>query len=80
MVATFRTWDARSVTVSPVVKNLPTGTYGVYVDGKIRMVKEVAGEGNGDGDGIEVALVVEESEVDVVVLRARSTYHTTGKL
>jgi hypothetical protein len=60
MVATFRTWDASTVRIRPVVKNLPAGTYGVYVDGEIRMAKEVAGEGNGDGNGIKVELVVGE--------------------
>lgn len=62
-----------------MVRNLPTGTHGVYVDGERKSVAEVIA-GGGDG-GIEAEILVDGEEVDVV-LSATSTHihHSAGKL
>jgi hypothetical protein len=64
MVATFRTWNGNSVAIKPVVKMLPIGTYGVYVNGELKFMGTVAGP----SDGIAVDLEVGNEEVDLVLL------------
>jgi Linalool dehydratase/isomerase len=64
MVATFRTWNGNSVAIKPVVKMLPIGTYGVYVNGELKFMGTVAGP----SDGITVDLEVGSEEVDLVLL------------
>ncbi|KAH7084604.1 hypothetical protein BKA63DRAFT_457638 [Paraphoma chrysanthemicola] len=65
IIATFRTWNGKCTTIHPVVKGLPKGTYGVYINGDFRNVKEVT-QNNVD---IDLALEVDESEIDIVVVR-----------
>ncbi|KAE8453320.1 hypothetical protein EG329_011387 [Mollisiaceae sp. DMI_Dod_QoI] len=65
MLATFRTWNGQTVAVKPIVKSLPLGTYGVYVNGELKSVEKVGSV----GDEIAVELEVGEVEVNLVVLR-----------
>ena len=69
MIATFRSWDGSSVSIKPVIKNLPNGTYGIYVNGCLRDEKMV----NDLSDEIEVKLDVKEQNIDLVVMRASRT-------
>ena len=66
MIATFRSWNRESVAIKPVVKVLPLGTYGVYVDGELRRLAVLASR----SEEIAVDLEVADSEVDLVLLRA----------
>ncbi|KAJ7083411.1 hypothetical protein B0H15DRAFT_425547 [Mycena belliarum] len=66
MVITMRTYDGSSKEITPVVRNLPPGTYGVYIDNCLQDVYSIT---SGD-DTVVVALRVGGEEVvDVVVLR-----------
>jgi hypothetical protein len=66
MTATFKTWNGRRVAIRPVVKMLPPGTYGVYVDGELKRVANIASP----TEEITVDLEVGREEVDLVLLRA----------
>ncbi|MCJ1478617.1 hypothetical protein MMC13_007298 [Lambiella insularis] len=65
MVATFRSWDGSAKSIKPSVKNLRSGTYGVYVDGRLRNVETV----RSPTDIVVGNLEVGGEEVDLVVLR-----------
>lgn len=64
LVATFRTWNGNKATIHPVLKTLPAGTYGIYVDGELKQTKDLM-----KGEDIEIALDVDEVEADLVVLK-----------
>jgi hypothetical protein len=66
MTATFRTWNAERLTIRPVVKTLPSGTYGIYVNGELKRVAVVASR----SDEIAVDLEVGGEDVDLILLRA----------
>lgn len=66
MITTFRTWNGKRVAIRPVVKMLPLGTYGIYIDGKIKTVAVVVSQ----SEEVGVDLEVEGREVDLVLLRA----------
>lgn len=66
LVMTMRTWHGRQVKVSPVVKGLQKGAYGIYVDGRLRETKVV----EGPKDEILVEVEVGANEIDVVVKAA----------
>ena len=66
MIVTLRTWNGSEMEVTPIVRNLPVGTYGVYVDGELKNVAEVTST----SDRIDVELLVAGEDVDLVVLRA----------
>lgn len=66
MIVTLRTWNGSEVKLTPIVRNLPLGTYGVYVDGERRCMAEVTYADN----QIAIELVVSGQDVDFVVLRA----------
>lgn len=63
LVATFRTWNGDRKTIHPVVKALPPGSYGIYVDGELKQIKELE-----QGEDIDIVLEIGETEVDLVVL------------
>ncbi len=66
MIATFRSWDDKKVTIRPTARNLPTGTYGVYLDGEL-IQTELVGSNE---DGITIEIEVGGDEVDLIILRA----------
>lgn len=66
MIATFKTWNDERVAVRPVVKRLPTGTYGLYISGELQRVALVASQ----FEEIAVDLDVGGDEVDLILLRA----------
>ena len=66
MIATFKTWNRRRVAIRPVVKMLPSGMYGIYIDGELRTVVSIASR----SEEIAVDLEVGEKELDLVLLRA----------
>ena len=66
MIATFRSWDGSVTSIKPVVKNLLTGTYGVYVDGTLKDVTTV----HDLSDEVKVELDVGQENVDLVLKRA----------
>lgn len=66
MIATFRTWNEETIAIRPVVKALPPGTYGVYVDGELKRVAVSASR----SEEIAVDLDVGDKEVDLVLQRA----------
>lgn len=66
LLTTFRTWDARVVRLRLVVRNLAPGLYGVYVDGTLRDLRDVAVR----GDEVVAELEVGGKEIDLVVLQA----------
>ncbi|CZR63248.1 uncharacterized protein PAC_13145 [Phialocephala subalpina] len=65
MLVTLRTWNGSTVVVKPVVKNLPAGTYGVFINGDRRSVEKVEKVGG----EVVVELEVGEVEVDLILLR-----------
>jgi hypothetical protein len=42
LLATFRTWNSGRVAIRRVVKMLPSGTYGIYVNGELKKVAVIA--------------------------------------
>ena len=66
MIATFRSWNGEDVLIKPVIKALPAGRYGVYVNGDLRDVAETQDLSS----EIDVELNVGKEEVDLVVKRA----------
>ena len=66
MIATFRSWNGSNVSIKPVIRNLPAGRYGVYVNGGLRDVAVTHDLSN----EIEVDLDVGQEDVDLVVMRA----------
>jgi hypothetical protein len=66
MIATFRTWNWRQVILRLVVKRLPSGTYGVYVDSELKCVATLASI----FEEVAVELEVGGEEIDLVLLRA----------
>lgn len=65
MMATFRTWHGERVIIAPIAKNLPFGTYGIYINGELGSVA-VTGPGSED---LTVELTVGAEAVDLVLLR-----------
>lgn len=65
MIATFRSWDDSRVSIKPVIKKLPAGTYGVYINGSLRDIVVT----HDLTDEIEVDLDVGKDDVDLVVVR-----------
>ncbi|KAJ7492018.1 hypothetical protein FB451DRAFT_1216683 [Mycena latifolia] len=65
MVVTVRTWDGSSKPITPVFRNLPLGTYGVFVNGELVEVRSLASA----DDTVEVPLVVGREDLDVVLLQ-----------
>lgn len=66
MIATFRTWNGSRVSCRPVIKKLPFGSYGIYVDSHLRSVAHV---GNGN-DEISIDLQIGAEDVDIAVVCA----------
>jgi hypothetical protein len=65
MVATFRTWNGERVTITPVARKLPFGTYGVYVNGELERVAVI----KSGSEDFGLNLIVGAEEVDLVLLR-----------
>jgi hypothetical protein len=65
MIATFQAWDNNTHDISPVLKNLPVGIYGVYVNGNLTFKRTI----NGVGDEICVILKVGSQETNLVVVK-----------
>lgn len=68
MVVTMRSWDGSKKTVKPVFKNLPAGTWEIFVDGHCATRLEV----NQDQD-VDLAVEVEVGGADVDVVARRSS-------
>ena len=66
MIATFKSWNAKRIAIRPIMRTLPSGTYGVYVDGELKSVASVGSR----SEEIAVDLEIAGEEVDLVVLRA----------
>ncbi|KAF7307526.1 Linalool dehydratase-isomerase [Mycena indigotica] len=64
MVVTVRSWDESEKRLAPAFHNLPKGKYGVYVDGALADVRDVAAR----GEVVEVPLTVGKKEVDLVLV------------
>lgn len=64
MLVALRTWSEKVVRTTLTIRNLPAGTYGIYVDGKRRSVADTV-----DGTPIEVDLLVGKEDVEIVLLR-----------
>ncbi|KAJ7118580.1 hypothetical protein C8R43DRAFT_901417 [Mycena crocata] len=71
MILTVRTWDGASkswvlfLLITPIFRNLPAGTYRLYVNGDLTEVKTIASR----NDLVKVPLAVAGDELDVVLLR-----------
>ena len=65
MIATFRSWDGSNVAIKPVIKSLPAGRYGIYVNGILRNIVAMH---NSSGE-IGVELDVGKEDTDLVVMR-----------
>lgn len=65
MIATFRTWNGARRTLKPVIYNLPSGTYGIYVDGELVRTTVV----KSPSTPVVTDLEVGEVEVNLVVVR-----------
>lgn len=64
MVITLRTWNGASKEVKLVIRNLPIGRYGVYVNGELHRDADVAKP----TDALSVGITVGEAEVDVIFI------------
>ncbi|KAJ6489608.1 hypothetical protein C8R47DRAFT_1014826 [Mycena vitilis] len=65
MVLTVRTWDGSKTTINPVFRNLPLGTYGVYIDGEFSEARSVTWVGG----SIAMTLEAGGQELDCVLLK-----------
>nr|OQO28665.1 hypothetical protein B0A51_04776 [Rachicladosporium sp. CCFEE 5018] len=65
MFVALRTWHTKDVDVTAVVRNLPPGKYGVYVDGELKNVTETT-----HGKPFGVHLIVGGQDVELVLLQA----------
>ncbi|RVX75891.1 hypothetical protein B0A52_00248 [Exophiala mesophila] len=78
MIITLKVWDGMQHKIIPRIRNLPAGTWGVYVNGQLHGSEDVT-----EGDsGLSIPLEVPASkELDVVVLHAgyAGTDHTYSK-
>jgi hypothetical protein len=66
MVVTLRTWDVSTKSVQLLLHNLPTGRYGLYVNGDLRESAESTASSipltvklGVDGDGVDLVVVHE---------------------
>lgn len=66
MFASFRTWHGKTVSIKPVLNQLPVGRYGVYVNGSFSREVVVGAF----GEDVAVELEVAGYEADVVIVRA----------
>lgn len=73
LILTVKGWDYigkgcdEHVTISPVARNLPKGTWALYVQGKMVVTRDIVGEKD---EGFDAALSVRRGEeVDVVFLQ-----------
>ncbi|KAK0890090.1 hypothetical protein LTR91_025513 [Friedmanniomyces endolithicus] len=65
MIVAFRTWNGKEVNVTAVVRNLPPGMYGIYINGEQRNVAQST-----DSEPVAVALAIAGQDVELVLLRA----------
>ena len=65
MMVALKTWNGKEVEVTAVARNMPAGTYGIYINGKRVGVAETP-----DGAPVAVDLVVGGAGVELVLLRA----------
>ncbi|KAJ7838769.1 hypothetical protein B0H14DRAFT_3109577 [Mycena olivaceomarginata] len=68
MIVTLRTWDGSSKTISPVFRNLPEGTYGLYINGELFDMHSVTEAGG----SIAATVVAGRVELDLVLLQDTS--------
>ena len=64
MVTTMRSWEGKEVDVGLVVKMLPVGRWGIYVDEKLEKEVEVGKK----GEDVTFEVKLGEEDVDVVVV------------
>ena len=60
LILTMKTWDGNLISAEPVARNLPAGSWGVYVDGTLVKQESVK-----NGTDISISVSVGE-EVDVI--------------
>ena len=65
--ASFRTWNGETVKIQPILRNLPPGEYGIYVDRELKETKNM----KSSIEDLVVDLEVGSKDVDLVVLYAR---------
>lgn len=65
MFVALRTWDGKTVNATAVMRNLPSGIYGVYINGEQDTIVQTKG-----GEPLAVMLEVGGQDVELVVLRA----------
>ncbi|EJU01244.1 hypothetical protein DACRYDRAFT_89084 [Dacryopinax primogenitus] len=65
-VLSLRSWSGEKIMINPSVIHLPTGTYGMYVDGELK--KEITCQ-NGEGR-VDLELTVDAMGLDMVLLMA----------
>lgn len=66
MLATMRSWDGEEVELSPVVKMLPVGRWGVYIDKKLK--KEVDVKEKGEDVGFDVKVGGDDLDIALIQL------------
>ncbi len=72
LILTVKGWDFSercpgAVTIKPIAKALPQGTWAAYVNGQLVRTEELAGKDN-EGFGVQAA-VKRGEEVDVVFVK-----------
>ncbi|KAL5092945.1 hypothetical protein Trisim1_000671 [Trichoderma cf. simile WF8] len=65
MILTVRTWHGEERRFRPVIRNLPVGSYGIYVSGKLQYIEEITKVKR----AVELSWSVNGDEVDIVVIR-----------
>lgn len=69
LVVTLKAWDGRDHEITPIFENLSQGTWGLYVDGRLHKVQDVA-EVSGS---VSIRVPVPAAgEVDLVLLRGKA--------
>ncbi|KAJ7819912.1 hypothetical protein B0H14DRAFT_3736499 [Mycena olivaceomarginata] len=68
MIVTLRTWDGSSKTISLFFRNLPEGTYGLYINGELFDMHSVTEAGG----SIAATVVAGRVELDLVLLQDTS--------
>jgi hypothetical protein len=64
LLLTARTWNGETRTIKPVFRNLPAGSWKMFVDGQLKSIQDVAASGE-----VSVEVKVGKNDVDVVALK-----------
>lgn len=68
MTASFKSWNGNWVVCRPVIKKLPFGRYGIYINSQLKGVTNV----DDKNEEIAIDLQVGAEDVDISVISARS--------